>query len=335
MSAPILHACEAQDLFCNSFRAYAPGLCPPFVAGYSVAITVTIPIAEVDPLPAIIGPYLLPAPPITVVVAHGKRRTKKRKVAEMVVPEEDAVLEREVVESVAGETLASKGCASKAPCSGHKRAPISSSRSLSRNYWPASRLSPAIFGALVFALLGYVYWSTTSYVRSRSDHALTTELTILQRAYAVAGRNGLITTISQRLADQRFEGGAYLLADSSFAPLAGNLADWPPAMKGSSGWGNFSAREGRPMLRSTFATLPDGSHLLVGKDIDDLDEFAAKIKAAVALCIVLILVHAGVASVSVTRRTGAHRSYQRDQPRHHAKRPRSANTPARDTRRVG
>jgi signal transduction histidine kinase len=161
----------------------------------------------------------------------------------------------------------------------------------------------AIFGAMVFALLGYVYWSTTSYVRSRSDHELTTELAILQKAYAIAGRSGLITTIAQRLADQRFEGGAYLLADSSFVPLAGNLADWPPAMKGSSGWSNFSAREGRPMLRSTFATLPDGSHLLVGKDIDDLDEFAAKIKAAVAMCIVLILVLAGVASVSVTRRT--------------------------------
>jgi signal transduction histidine kinase len=161
----------------------------------------------------------------------------------------------------------------------------------------------AIFGAMVFVLLGYVYWSTASYVRNRSDHALTTELAIMQRAYAIAGRSGLITTIAQRLADQRFEGGAYLLADPSFAPLAGNLADWPPAMKGSKGWGNFSAREGRSVLRSTFATLPDGSHLLVGKDIDDLDEFAAKIKAAAALCIVLILVLAGVASVSVTRRT--------------------------------
>ncbi len=161
----------------------------------------------------------------------------------------------------------------------------------------------AIFGAMVFALLGYVYWSTASYVRSRSDHALTTELAILQNAYAIAGRSGLITTIAQRLADQRFEGGVYLLVDPSFAPLAGNLGDWPPAMKGSSGWGNYSAREGRSMLRATFDTLPDGSHLLVGKDIDDLDEFAATIKAAVALCIVLILVLAGVASWSVTRRT--------------------------------
>jgi signal transduction histidine kinase len=57
------------------------------------------------------------------------------------------------------------------------------------------------------------------------------------------------------------------------------------------------------MLRSAFATLPDGSHLLVGKDLDDLDMFEARIKVAGALCIVLILVLAGVASVTVTRRT--------------------------------
>ena len=160
----------------------------------------------------------------------------------------------------------------------------------------------AIFGALVFVLLGYVYWSTTSLVRSRSDHAIMAELTILQKAYASAGRSGLITTIAQRLADQRFDGSVYLLADPSFAPLAGNLADWPSAMKGSSGWGNFSARKNQ-LLRGAFETLPDGSHLLVGKDVDDLDEFTRKIKAALALCILLIFALAGIASVLITRRT--------------------------------
>jgi signal transduction histidine kinase len=164
-------------------------------------------------------------------------------------------------------------------------------------------ISIAIFGAVVLALFGYLYWSTASYMRSRSDHAITLELAILQKAYARAGRSGLISTIAQRLADQRFEGSVYLLADPSFTPLAGNLADWPSVMKDSSGWGNFNAREGRPLLRATFATLPDGSHLLVGKDIDDLDEFAQKIYAALALSIALIFVLAGVASVSVTRRT--------------------------------
>ena len=44
--------------------------------------------------------------------------------------------------------------------------------------------------------------------------------------------------------------------------------------------------------------------MLVGKDIDDLDDVRGKrSKLAGALCIVLILVLAGVASVTVTRRT--------------------------------
>jgi signal transduction histidine kinase len=161
----------------------------------------------------------------------------------------------------------------------------------------------AIVGAVIFALLGYVYWSTASYVRGRSDHAIMAELASLQKAYASAGRSGLIATISQRLADQRSKGGVYLLADSSFAPLAGNLADWPSAMKGSSGWDNFNAREGRSLLRARFETLPDGSHLLVGKDIDDLEEFAQKIKVAMALCILWIFVLGGAVGVAITRRT--------------------------------
>jgi signal transduction histidine kinase len=57
------------------------------------------------------------------------------------------------------------------------------------------------------------------------------------------------------------------------------------------------------LLRATFETLPDGYHLLVGKDIDDLGAFAKKIKAALLGGIALIFVLAGLASVSVTRRT--------------------------------
>ena len=161
----------------------------------------------------------------------------------------------------------------------------------------------AIFGALVFALLGYVYWSTASFVRTRSDRAITAELAMLKKVYTSAGRSGLVAMITQRLGDQSFEGSVYLLASASFAPLAGNLADWPSTITISSGSGGFSGREGRPQLRAAFETLPDGSHLLVGKDIDELQEFSRRIKAALALSILLIFVLAGVASVSVTRRT--------------------------------
>jgi signal transduction histidine kinase len=166
-----------------------------------------------------------------------------------------------------------------------------------------------IFGAVVATLLGYIYTSTSSYVRRQSDRAITAELVNLQKIYAGSGRDGLVATIKQRSVDERFEGCVYLFADATYAPLAGNLGVWPPGLKGFNGWGNFNAPEwkpieiDRPSLRAAFETLPDGSHLLVGKDIDDVDEFVGQIKTALGLSILLILVLAAVATVAITRRT--------------------------------
>jgi signal transduction histidine kinase len=166
-----------------------------------------------------------------------------------------------------------------------------------------------IFGAAVCALFGYVYWSTASYVHTRSDRAIAAEYAILRRAYDGSGRDGLIAAIGRRIADERLEGGLYLLADASLAPVSGNLKVWPPALKGSQGWGNFNAPEpesnaaGRTLRRAAFETLPDGYHLLAGREIDDLDAFSEKIEVALTLSILLTFTLAGFASIFVTRRT--------------------------------
>jgi hypothetical protein len=55
-----------------------------------------------------------------------------------------------------------------------------------------------------------------------------------------------LSTIEQRLAEERFEGGLYLLAEPSLTPVAGNLKVWPSALKGSYGWDNFRAPEWKP-----------------------------------------------------------------------------------------
>jgi signal transduction histidine kinase len=167
----------------------------------------------------------------------------------------------------------------------------------------------AIFGAVVIALFSYVYWSTAAYVQGRSDRAIAAEHTMLRKIYDGAGRGGLIGAIEDRIANGPFEGGVYVLADPSFALLAGNLKVWPSTLKASAGWENFTAGEwkpdapNRPVLRAMFDTLPNGDHLLVGKEIDNLDEFIKKIKTAFMWGIALIFVLAGVASISVTRRT--------------------------------
>ncbi len=165
----------------------------------------------------------------------------------------------------------------------------------------------AVFGAVVIALFGYVYWATASYLQSRADQAIAAELATLQSAYATGGRSELIAAIAQRTATPRPDGGVYLLADAEFAPLAGNLKAWPPDLRGSAGWISFRPQQGQSdaaaQVRAISITLPDGAHLLVGRNIADLDQFVRRINIALGAGIVLIFILAGVASLSVTRRT--------------------------------
>jgi signal transduction histidine kinase len=165
-----------------------------------------------------------------------------------------------------------------------------------------------VFGALVIALFGYVYWSTASYVLSRSDQSIEAERASLLEAYAGAGRAGLAGAIEKRVTGEYVGDSLYLLADPSFAPLAGNLKTWPPGLRGSEGWANIRADDGQadPMdrlLRVRVETLRDGSHLLVGKNVDELNGFTNRIYWALASAIALILGLAVLASMIVTRRT--------------------------------
>ena len=166
-----------------------------------------------------------------------------------------------------------------------------------------------LFGAIVLALFGYVYWSTASYVRGRLDSAISAEWTNLQKVYDASGRQGLAGSIQARISDENSRDNLYLLTTPSYAYLAGNLTAWPSSSVGSDGWQNLQIQEYRPnaarppALRALVETLSNGDHLLVGKDINDLDLFAREIKAAMAWGIALIFVLAAVASVLVTRRT--------------------------------
>jgi signal transduction histidine kinase len=171
-------------------------------------------------------------------------------------------------------------------------------------------ISIGVFGAVVIALFGYVYWSTTTFVLSRSDGVIEAEQTMLRRAYDTSGRDGLIRAIDQRKAAAHLEGAVYLLASESFVPVAGNIKEWPSVLDGANKWGEFTATALTPdpsatpsLIRAKWEIFPDGSHLLVGRDISDLDRFADEIYAALAFTILLIFVLAAVASVSVTRRT--------------------------------
>ena len=163
----------------------------------------------------------------------------------------------------------------------------------------------AVFSGTVFGVLGYVYWATTNYVRSRCDRDISADRALLVQAYGKAGREAIVTLINQRIALQSFEPGIYLLVDPSMAFVAGTLTSWPGTLRAVQGWADFEISEaaGHSQLRATYETLPDGSHLLVGRSLDDLDQFVGIMKTALASGAALTFVLAAFAGVSVTRRT--------------------------------
>lgn len=163
------------------------------------------------------------------------------------------------------------------------------------------------FGVIVSVIFSYVYWSTSAYVRSRSDSAITAEAASLRETYAQSGRDRLVELIRRRSADPALSDHFYLLVDPPAKILAGNLEQWPSAS--GAGWTEFRAPPASsgaadpPLVRAVLENLPAGERLLVGRDISDLDRFAAQIRVAVISIVALIFVMAGVSSVLVTRRT--------------------------------
>jgi signal transduction histidine kinase len=182
-------------------------------------------------------------------------------------------------------------------------------KTLTSSTFKLALIAIGTFGVIVSVIFSYVYLSTSSYVRSRSDRAIMIEYSSLRAAYERGGRDGLIALIGQRTADESFADNVYLLANPSLAVLAGNLRAWPATVTAASGWTEFRAGEPlpnatrRPLLRAMLETFPSGDRLLVGKDISGLDSFADQMKAAVISGGALIFVLAAVASILVTRRT--------------------------------
>lgn len=181
-------------------------------------------------------------------------------------------------------------------------------KTLTSSTFKIALIAIGTFGVIVSAIFSYVYLSTASYVRGRSDRMIMTEQAVLRDAYQRSGRDGLIALVQQRIADTSFVGHVYLLTDPSLGILAGNLKSWPPA-DGTRGWTEFRAPErlpgdaNPPLLRAMLETLPGGDRLLVGRDIGDLDSFTERMKTAVISGAALIFVLAGMVSVLVTRRT--------------------------------
>jgi len=183
------------------------------------------------------------------------------------------------------------------------------SKTLRSSTFRLAILYVGLFSVSVAALFAYVYWSTAAYLKSRYDVGIVAEQRVLLDTFDRGGAAALVPLIAARRAAAPADGDLYLLADAGYVPLAGNLRSWPETARGRDGWVEFAARDWRPddaappLLRAITATLPDGTRLLVGKDIDDTREFVEVIRRGIALGVALFCAMAVAAGISVTRRT--------------------------------
>jgi signal transduction histidine kinase len=164
----------------------------------------------------------------------------------------------------------------------------------------------AIFGAMVIALFAFVYHTTEAYVHSALDLAIKSDQGELLKTFDVVGHAGLVTAIKQAASEKKAGGSYYLLADRNFAPVAGNLKTWPSSETQTHGLMNLKFQDDagtRHSMRVSFATLADGSHLLVGRGTENDIAFMRKVRLANGAILLLIGVLAAVASITSTRRT--------------------------------
>ena len=145
-----------------------------------------------------------------------------------------------------------------------------------------------LVGSSVLVLLGFIYWNTAGYMDRQTDVTIQADIKGLADQYRLRGLTGLTAVIARRVA--RDPGGAniYLLADDDYTPIVGNLSGWPDAVPDKDGWFSFRLREWGPekaeehQARARGFSLRGGLHLLVGRDVRDLEAIRRLILEALA-----------------------------------------------------
>jgi len=170
------------------------------------------------------------------------------------------------------------------------------SRLLRTNAFRLAALYLALFATSVLSLLAFIYFSTADLIERQTEATLDAELTGLSEQYEQRGLTGLVQIIAERsMGERRSDETLYLIANSSYRPIAGNLSQWPEAQEIRPGWISFpievknkGVTERHPARATTFE-LPGGYHLLIGRDLQNAILFRSSILRTLSWASVLTL----------------------------------------------
>jgi signal transduction histidine kinase len=163
--------------------------------------------------------------------------------------------------------------------------------------------------------LGSAYLLTESLITDEVDLIIDTELKSLEDKYARSGVPGVTDEINLRIDSWGRIGAVYMLADSTYERIAGNVTNWPFEGMPTEARPEFEIATIEPgrravhPVRAAVRTLPGGDLLLVGTDISQGRRFAEKFRFATLWGIGLSTLAAALAgfwfSYRLARRVGA------------------------------
>jgi len=166
-----------------------------------------------------------------------------------------------------------------------------------------------LFGTSVLILLGFIYWSTARFMARETDETIQAEIRGLAERYQITGLAGLTDVIAQRIARNPIGSSIYLLTDSDYDPIVGNLNKWPDVQQTKDGWLNFRI-EGKGKsgpapdahrARARQFLLPGGFHLLVGSSVHDLEAMQRTIVRTLAWGLALTAVFGLAGGIMLSR----------------------------------
>lgn len=141
-----------------------------------------------------------------------------------------------------------------------------------------------LFSTSVSILFGFFYWSTLGFLSVQVDEALDIEVKGLEERYEVDGLNGLSRLIQERIKEQPPSASTiYLLTNSGYNRIVGNLNRWPSGQKDDAGFIDFVLEDTRfspsPVIpaRGREFELSSGYRLLVARGNKDLQSFRKRI----------------------------------------------------------
>jgi signal transduction histidine kinase len=173
----------------------------------------------------------------------------------------------------------------------------------------------ALFGVSALALLGFLYVRTAVVMQQQTEDTINAEIVGLKEQARTLGLPGLTKAIAQRSAANPNLASVYLLTNPLGEPIAGNLDSWPTNVPRLEGMARFKigVSDGQnTSYRGALAKgipLPQGYHLLVGRDIESLLTTQSLIQKAigwgVGLTLLLGLVGGFLMSRGMLRRIDA------------------------------